>query len=211
MPDLVDFIQTFNASLSTGQLPQLGNWTYLALALLVAVEGPIATLLGAAAASIGILKPGWVFVAAAVGNLSADCIWYSIGYLGRTEWLFRFGRRLGISRERLETLENGVCSHAFRILFIAKLTMSFVIPALVAAGLVKVPWRRWLPAIVGGEIIWTGTLVTIGFYAAQAIQKVERGVEYLGIAGALVFIIMLIILVRRVLGRKYQGDMRSLD
>ena len=35
---------------------------------------------------------------------------------------------------------------AARILFVAKLTLSMMIPALVAAGLVKAPWRRWFPA-----------------------------------------------------------------
>ena len=40
-----------------GQLPELGHWTYILLALLVMVEGPIATLLGAAAASAG--TAGW--------------------------------------------------------------------------------------------------------------------------------------------------------
>ncbi len=69
MTDLTILIQDFIQALRSGQLPQLGTWTYILLAALVAVEGPIATLLGAAAASAGLMKPGWVFIAAATGNL----------------------------------------------------------------------------------------------------------------------------------------------
>ena len=65
------------------------------MALLVVVEGPFATLLGAAAASAGWMRPGLVLIAAAVGNLTADSLWYTLGYAGKLEWVLRFGRRLG--------------------------------------------------------------------------------------------------------------------
>ena len=59
----------------TGALPELGYWSYLLLAILVAVEGPSVTILGALLASTGVLRPGLVFAAAAIGNLSADIGW----------------------------------------------------------------------------------------------------------------------------------------
>jgi membrane protein DedA with SNARE-associated domain len=62
---------------------------YIVLAILVAVEGPLMTLLGAAASSAGFMQPGWVFIAAAAGNLSADLIWFSVGYLGKIEWAYQ--------------------------------------------------------------------------------------------------------------------------
>src|SRR5574340_896441 len=87
-------------TIKSGQLPQLGFWTYVLLAVLVAIEGPIATLLGAAAASAGLMRPVPVFLAAAAGNLTADSLWYTLGYLGKAEWILHFGRRLGL-RESL--------------------------------------------------------------------------------------------------------------
>jgi membrane protein DedA with SNARE-associated domain len=181
-------IQDFIQAMKSGQLPLLGYWTYLVLAILVAVEGPFATLLGAAAASAGLMRPWLVFIVAAVGNLFADNLWYLLGYAGKLEWAFRFGRRLGLQPQILERLEQGMCDHAARILFIAKLTVSFMIPSLISAGLVKVPWRRWFPALMTGEMIWTGSLVLIGYYATEAIKRVEMAVEY-GILGlSLVFV-----------------------
>ncbi len=195
-------------ALRSGKLPQLGPWTYILLAVMVAVEGPIATLLGAAAASAGLMKPGWVFVVAAVGNLTADTLWYTLGYLGKISWLQRFGEKLSIQADVLARLETEIHSHAVRILFVAKLTLSMMIPALIAAGLVKVPWRRWFPAIFTGEMLWTGSLVIIGFYATEAIKRVEKGVEYAALGGAVIFFIFLVIIGRRA-NQLYKSETNS--
>ena len=190
-----DFIHLFK----NGQIPEWGLWSYFALALLVAFEGPMATLLGAAAASAGAMRPLLVFFAASAGNLMADTLWYAIGYMGKIEWLFHLGQRFGISRERLERLQGHMRKHAVKVLFFAKLSMSLMIPSLIAAGLVKARWRSWFPAVFGGEIIWTGSLVLIGYYATEAIKRVEQGLEYFILGASLVFVIGMLWLSRRIL------------
>jgi membrane protein DedA with SNARE-associated domain len=185
------FLQNFLIVLRTSSFEQLGCWDYLLLAVLVAVEGPIATLLGAVAASAGLMRPFLVFLFAAVGNLTADSLWYLLGYLGKVEWLLRGGRRLGVKREYLDRLQHGMRKHALKILFFAKLSMSFVIPSLIAAGLVKAPWRRWFPALLGAETLWTGTLVLIGFYTTEAVKKVEHGMEIFVTVGSVLFLVLL--------------------
>jgi membrane protein DedA with SNARE-associated domain len=191
--------QEFILLFKTGQIPEWGVWSYFALAVLVAVEGPIATLLGAAAASAGAMRPILVFLAASAGNLAADTLWYSLGYIGRIEWLFHLGMRTGISRERLERLQGHMRKHAVKVLFFAKLSMSLMIPSLIAAGLVKARWRNWFPAVFGGEIIWTGGLVLIGYYATEAIKRVEQGLEYFILAASVFFVVGTLWLSRRIL------------
>ena len=183
----------------SGQIPEWGIWSYLVLAVLVAVEGPIATLLGAAAASAGVMRPALVFLAASGGNLMADTLWYLVGNLGKIEWFFKFGQRFGLSSAHMERLQHNMRKHAVKILFFAKLSMSLMIPSLLAAGLVKAPWKRWFPAVFGGEIIWTGALVLIGYYATEAIKRIEQGMEYLLLAGTIAFVIFMLVLSRRIL------------
>jgi membrane protein DedA with SNARE-associated domain len=200
-------IQSFVQVLRSGQLPQLGSWTYILLAALVAVEGPLATLLGAAAASAGLMKPGWVFIAASTGNLIADSLWYTLGYIGKIDWMLRIEKRLRIKGDILARLEIEMCKHAARILFAAKLTLSLMIPALIAAGLVKAPWKRWFPAIFSGEMIWTGSLVLIGFYATEAIKRVEMGVEYAALGGTIIFVLFLLLVGRRFIKQSYESNL----
>ena len=199
MNSFFEFLHTLVLYIKSGQVPQLGIWTYILLAVLVAVEGPIATLLGAAAASAGLMRPWSVFFAAAIGNLTADTLWYSIGYMGRIEWLFHFGKRLGLRRDLLEHLKHNMEKHATKVLFLAKLTVSFVIPSLITAGLLRLPLKRWFPALIAAETIWTGSLVLIGFYTTEALKRVERGIEYAVLTASILFVIFLILAGRRLI------------
>jgi len=210
MPNFLDtfieFLRSFAVTLKTGQLPELGIWTYVLLAILVAVEGPIATLLGAAAAAAGLMRPIPVFVAAAAGNLTADTLWYALGYAGKIEWVLRFGQRMKIDRHYLERLEDNLQKHAIKVIFLAKLTVSFVIPTLIAAGLVKAPWRKWFPPVLLAETLWTGSLVLVGYYATEAIKRVEQGVEYVILFGSAFFLVVLLWLGRRIIKQQQKDE-----
>ncbi|MEJ2262787.1 MAG: VTT domain-containing protein [Anaerolineales bacterium] len=207
MASLLKIIGDFLANLQAGILPNLGYWSYVLLALFVAVEGPITTLLGAVAASAGLLKPDLVFLAAGTGNLSADSLWYLLGYAGKKELLLRYGRRFGVRAEHLEKLQRNIRAHAFRLLFIAKITYGLAVPSIVAAGLSRVPWRRWFPPLLAGEVLWTGGLVLFGYYTTETFKQIEKDFRYLVVFFTVSFLLLLIWWLRRVLStRGKQND-----
>jgi membrane protein DedA with SNARE-associated domain len=159
------------------------------LALLTMVQGPLVTLLGAAAASAGLLRPNLVFLAAVTGHLTGDIVWYSLGHAGRIEW---FKHWLPAYRKHLDKLRQGMHRNATKILLLAKLSVGFAVPALIAAGLTRLAWRRWFPIVFVGELLWTTVLMLIGYYATGAIiRQVNRGVSYLIIGFLILFVIML--------------------
>ncbi len=201
---IIDQVKEFIASVDIATLGAIGAWGYFLLAALVAIEGPIATLLGAVAASAGIMNPILVFIAAATGNLTSDTLWYSAGLLGKMDWLLRFSKRVGVNPQYLERMEAVLQKHAPIILFFSKLTVSPMIPALIATGLIKYPWRRWFPYVFLGEMIWTGSLVLIGYFGLQAVKKVELGVEHIILAGTIVFIGVILWFGRRILKKEIQ-------
>jgi membrane protein DedA with SNARE-associated domain len=175
-------------SLIPGQNASWAGWAYILLAILVAVEGPVITLAGAVAASTGYLNPIMVFVSAGIGNLFADILWYSLGYLGKTDWLSRYGSKLGINESSLAKLQMDVHTHIRKILFVAKLTLGLVIPTLIAAGLARVPMKRWFGVLFAGECLWTGSLVVIGYYFGYMIQRIETDLRWISLGGTMVVI-----------------------
>ena len=175
-----------------GQTAPWAGWAYIFLAVLVAVEGPVTTLAGAVAASTGYLNPILVFVAAAIGNLIADTLWYSLGYLGKIEWLLRYGGKLGIKETTLARLQTDVHDHIRKILFIAKLTLGFVVPTLIAAGLARVPMKRWFGVLFAAEGLWTGALVLIGYYFGYMIQRIETNLRWVSLGGTVVIIALIL-------------------
>ena len=179
------------------QAAQLGSWSYILLALLVAVEGPIATLVGAAAAATGVMHLPWVFVAASAGNLGADTLWYSLGRSGQMDKAVRYGRWVGLKAEQIQAVEERVRQNATKILLVAKLTAGLAIPALIAAGLVRSPWKKWFLPVFAGEMIWSGGLVVGGYYATAYLAQIERGVTLAVIAASVLVLIFLLGQARR--------------
>lgn len=199
MENWIELLRNFWTLLQQGQLPEIGRWNYLLLAMLVAIEGPIITLLGAATASAGLMRPLGVFAAAAAGNLTADTLWYLLGYFGKFEVILRVGRLVKIKKEHLDRFTLAVQKHTLKILFISKLTAGFMIPALIATGLAHIPWKRWFPVLLLGEMIWTGMLVIIGYYTTETIKVVAGGVGLLGLIASILLIIILFWQGRRIL------------
>jgi membrane protein DedA with SNARE-associated domain len=186
-------------------LPELGYWSYLVLALLVAIEGPSVTILAALLAATGALRPGWVFVAASAGNLSADIGWYMLGYVGRFEVLMRRWGWLRQYQSPINRLEHEMTLHAAKILLVAKLTLSMSIPTLIAAGMARAPWRRWLLVLLLGECLWTGSLVLVGVYLGNYVKQLEQSMQLVAVVGVLVFVAIAIWLIKRV-SRSSQFD-----
>jgi len=194
---IFDFFQKVWLYLQNGIVSNLGYWNYVILLVLAVVEGPIITLAGAAAASAGILKAPLVFAAAALGNMCADMIWYGIGRLGNLNWIAKISRVFKIRPHYLDLLQKGMAEHAYKIIFIAKLTAGLIIPSLIAAGLARVPVRRWFPFLLLAETIWTGSLVTIGYYAAISIRNLKEDFRYIALAGTVIILFLIVFWLRK--------------
>jgi membrane protein DedA with SNARE-associated domain len=192
LSNLLEFLKALFITLEHGQLPEFGAWSYPLLSLLVIVEGPTATLLGAAATSAGLMRPVPVFFAATIGNLACDSLWYSLGYFGKTNWISRFERRLGIRDKLAEHLKQEMHTHYTKILFIAKFTLSFMIPTMILTGLLRVPGKRWFPPLILADALWTGLLLFVGYYTTELLKRLEQGLKIAVLTIPILLIVMLI-------------------
>jgi membrane-associated protein len=201
MENWISYLQNVWLLLQQGQLPEVGHYNYVFLGILVAVEGPIATLLGAAAASAGLMRVWAVFLAAAIGNLTADTLWYLVGYHGKIDSMIRMLHWNWLKQRHVDRLTSAMQIHAVKILFFAKLTAGFMIPALIATGIARIPMKRWFPVLVLGEMIWTGTLVLIGYYTTEAIKDITQGISILVLIGSIIFLVIIILEGRNILSK----------
>jgi membrane protein DedA with SNARE-associated domain len=211
METLLESIKFFWHAVQQGDLlHSLGIWNYVIMSTLVIVEGPAATLLGAAAASGGYMNPVAVFFVAALSNMTSDLIWYTLGYSGKIEWAMKLGRKFGLRDRYVKRLQAGMHNHAAKIIFVAKLTNGFSLASLVAAGLTRVPIKRWLPSLVFAETNWTGMLVLIGFHATQALTKVEHRMEIVIVIMSIIFLAGILVWARHMIKQEEKlGDSTS--
>jgi len=193
----LQWLDTFWSTVQSGGFQEWGRWNYLILFMLIVVEGPIATLLGAAAASAGFMRLPLVILVSATANLVADIGWYSLGHISREETLVRYLGWAGLRRRHVDKLRWAMHRHARKVLLIAKFSTGFAIPALVAAGLSKVPLRRWFPVVLLTGIAWSAFLALVGFYATEAIKQVQLGLHYLALIGLVAGFVLVLYLARR--------------
>ena len=84
----------------------------------------------------------------------------------------------------------------------AKLSSGLAVPALIAAGLARVPWRRWFPIVLVGEVLWTSVLMLIGYCATEAIiRRTDWGVLTLIMGLLFIFLLMVFWVIPRALRR----------
>ncbi|HMN31385.1 MAG TPA: VTT domain-containing protein [Caldilineaceae bacterium] len=206
MESVWQFLHDTWQTLRHGGFPDLGWWSYLLLIFLAATEGPLSVLLGAAAASAGYLEPAYVYLAAVTGNLLGDTVWYLVGYSNKTDRLFHFGGYFGMHPEHIVKLKVAIRRHAAKLILLAKLSVSLMIPTLVAAGLARVPWRRWFPVVFVVEMVWTALLVWVGYHAAYLISSLERWLALIGVVFVIVLIVSVVRYVRRLIQREEEEN-----
>jgi len=160
------------------------HWHYAWFAVLVFLEGPTTTVAGAVLAASGILDPWKVFFTAMASNLAADAFWYSIGSLARRSghWMERVEKRYPLVR----ALERKLRERAVAFLLFAKFTLSGV-PALIAAGIARTPWRKLMGAVFLGEAAWIAFLTALGYLLWDKVSYLAIGFRVAAIVGFLLF------------------------
>jgi membrane protein DedA with SNARE-associated domain len=189
-------------ALRSGTLPDLGNWSYLILTILVFVEGPAFTLIGGVMAAGGILRVELVLLCAMLGNFLADIFWYLLGYFGgnrdffyRYPWIRRY-------RPLVERFEENMRVEGVRMFFLTKLSLGMLtVPALLAAGLARVPWGKLILVSIAVEPVWNGLLVLAGYRLADYLNQLERGLRIGAVVTAAIVLVILIAMYRRMFRR----------
>lgn len=177
-------------------------WAYILVVVLVAFEGEATILLAAGAASTGYLNPFGVLCAVTLGNVVSDVGWYALGYYSKIDWLVRRLHWLGVTAEKVNAARQIVGQDAIKLLIFSKLTNWITIPALIATGMAKVPWKRWFPLIVISNFLIGASVMALGYFAASSIMQIQSGLRYAALGFTLLFILVTMIYVRRLASRK---------
>jgi membrane protein DedA with SNARE-associated domain len=192
---IFDVIQQVWLDLQHGQLPDLGGWNYMLMAVFIMVQGRASALIGGIAAASGYLNLGLIILVALLARAMVDLFWYKVGATGIAD---RIGRRAR-SYERFsyepfaKRVNDELHQRPSRMVLIAKTIGGLSIPVVIAVGNAHVPLRRWLPASVAGEFLWTLPLLLLGFFATDAVSGIKGGLIYLTLGMSVLFVSLTIL------------------
>jgi membrane protein DedA with SNARE-associated domain len=138
-------------------------------------------MLAGAAWAAGFLNGPLTYFVVVTGDLVADCLYYTLGRWGRESLITNWGRYLGLTVDRVERLERRFGSHGFKILLLGKLSHGIGGAFLVAAGMAKMPFPRFLLANVAATLPKSLLFLLVGYYFGQAIARTNSVLGFVAI------------------------------
>ncbi len=186
---LLDTIDQLWTGFQQGELPDLGTWNYMLVAVFMMFQGRVSAIFSGIAAATGHISLIPIIFVALSARVIVDLFWYNVGSTGQID---RLGRRFEFYQRIGEPLQEKIRTKPQRFILLAKLSNGLALPAVIAAGNSRVPYRRWLPASFAAELIWTIPLLFLGYFATGALAKVEGGLSYLTVGMTVFFLLVFV-------------------
>ena len=124
------------------------------------------------------LNPWLALSACLLGALAGDCIMYWIGYhFGRNvlrehRWWARF-----VKPEREAQVERMINKHGLKVFFLARFLVGLRSPVYLSAGILRVPFRRFLMIDLFCATVVIGLFFSLSYRYGTAITGWIRGAE----------------------------------
>jgi membrane protein DedA with SNARE-associated domain len=168
-----------------GVAPILDRWGYLAVAAMIGLESfgvpaPGQTIMVAAAiyAGAGRLNIIGVAVIAFAAAVLGDNVGYLIGVRGGRKVVYRWGKYVFLTPERLHRAEAFFARRGGRIVVIARFIDGLRQFNGLIAGITAMPWRSFLLYNAIGAALWVGWWTSIAYvlgnHLVEIIEHVDR-------------------------------------
>jgi membrane protein DedA with SNARE-associated domain len=159
------------------------------------VPGETVTVLAGAAAALGHVPLAGVLLVVVVAAIAGDTAGYGVGrYVGprllRSRVLQRRRTRVEDARALLARRGGGAVFLGRWVAFLRA-----VIPA--AAGVARMPYRRFLPWNAAGGVVWGTTVVLLGYAAGASYAQAEKSLGR-DVAVVAVVVVVLVVVVWRI-------------
>ncbi len=149
---------------------------YAIIIIVSFVEGPILAMLCGLFVKLGSFSFLPLYLALMVGDLIGDVFWYYIGYFVGHPFIRRFGKYFSVTEEGVTKVTAIFHKYHTYILLISKITMGFgfALVTLVTAGIVKIPFKKYIAMNVVGQLVWTGILMAVGYFLGHIYVAVDN-------------------------------------
>jgi undecaprenyl-diphosphatase len=157
----------------------------------VIVPGETLVIVGGFYARLGALWLPVVSTVAVVGAVLGDNVGYWIGRRFGRGFLERHGRKVFVSRDRLEVTERYYLEHGGKTVFLGRFIPVVRSVGMLVAGVSRMEWKRFFLYDVAGALIWGIGHSIIGYALGASYQRFERYATPVGL-GLLVLLLFLI-------------------
>lgn len=169
----------------------LTTYKYILLFPIAVIEGPIVSVISGFLSAHGLMS---IFIAYAVlvsADIIGDALYYSIGRWGGRSFVHRWGKFFGIDENKVSKMEKYFKEHGGKTLLIGK-TQALGGLLLVAAGLSKMSFSRFMWFNIIGTFPKSAILLAIGFFVGSAYKMINSYLGYYAIIATSILLLALL-------------------
>ena len=137
------------------------------------LEGPLVTAAAGVAAALGYYSIVMIIMLSVLGDLTADIVYYTIGYWSRKTLITRYGTYVGLTQERIKTLEKLLQRHAGKAMIVIKLSPVIPVPGLIMIGSARASLKKFIRSSLLITLPKSLLFAFIGFYAGRAYERLS--------------------------------------
>lgn len=171
------------------------QFRYVLLFPIVFVEGPIATVIAGFLSAHRYLNPLISYVVVSAADLSADVLYYVIGAAGNGRWAEKMRAWLGLNEERLELLTGYFEKHSFKTFAAGKILHGPGVAVLIAAGMARVPLRKYLGYNTIVTLPKSFVLLIIGYFFGQLIRQLQQYFDLVALSLTVVSVVLVVVVI----------------
>jgi membrane protein DedA with SNARE-associated domain len=161
------------------------------------VPGETALLAGAALSHFGRLSLAWVIVTAVAAATLGDNLGFLIGRRFGRSALERYGRRVGLTKDRLAMFDRFFDRHGARTVFIARFVTGLRVFGALLAGASDLPWPKFLFYNAAGAIAWSTTFGLVGYLVGHSWETLEHWIGRTGLIALAVLAVAAVVAIVR--------------
>jgi membrane protein DedA with SNARE-associated domain len=172
----------------------------------VPVPGDVLMLILGVHARQGMV-PLWQAIGATwLGTMIGSTFLYFAARIAGRDLVYRYGRFIRLTPERLDKAERWLKQHGSRAVFLGRLVPGLRIVTAVACGVFEIPFSVFFPAMSLGALLYILVYTLLGFYLGQPVldllEKVHIPFGLLGSLVPLTLILLWTYRARQGLGRR---------
>lgn len=176
------------------------NYKYLILFPLAILEGPIIVVVAGFLVTLGYMDIFIVYAVALIGDFVGDTTLYGLGRWGKM-FVHKYGHYIGASKDRLEQAKIFFAEKHTKAITMSKLFHGVGSAGLVAAGVLAVPYRRYIKTAMLVTIVQSAVFLFLGIVFGHAYVRIAK---YLDLYAQAIGIVVVVLIVSTVIYKLYK-------
>jgi membrane-associated protein len=140
------------------------------------------------------LQLPWIMVVATLAATVGDNLGFALGYYGGRPLLTRYQALFRIQNKTVERGEELFARYGPVTVFLARFVFGMRVIAGPMAGVLRMPWRKFLLFNFLGAILWVTVISGVGYLFGQHWERLAGEVKRIDIAVAILLVIVAMLL-----------------